>query len=73
MDACPDEGDEDGDQHDDPDGEHDEVLHQAVVEEGFLVVGLEDDVYRVDQVGEEETCRNKRAGQSEPTEAGYVL
>ena len=61
MNARPHEGDEDRYQHDDSYGEHDEVLHEAVVEEGFLVLGFEDEINRVDQVGKEETRRHKGA------------
>ena len=73
VNAAPDKGDEDGNEHDDPDGEHDQVLHEAVVEEGFLVFGFEDEIDRVDQVGEEKTGRHKRAGQPEPAQVRDIL
>jgi len=70
LDAGPDKGDEEGDEHDDPDGEHDQIFHEAVVEEGFLVVGLEDEVYGINQVGEKKAGCDKGAGQTEPAQIG---
>ena len=44
MDPCPDGCYKESDEHDDSDAEHDQVFHQAVVKEGFLVVSLEDEI-----------------------------
>jgi len=67
VDAGPDKGDEQRDEHDDPDGEHDQIFHEPVVKERLLVVGLEDEVNGVDQVGKEKAGeKRKLAAMNEP-------
>ena len=73
VEGCPYGGDRQGNQHDDSDNEHDQVLHQAVVEKGFLILSFEDEVDGIDQIGEQKTRRDKRTGQSEPSQVGDVL
>jgi hypothetical protein len=61
-----------GDQHEDAYHEHDEVFHQPAVEEGFLVVGPEDVVYGVDEVGEHEAGGDEGPAQAEPAQVGHI-
>lgn len=60
------------DEHDDSDDEHNKIFHKAVVEEGFLEAGFEDEVDGIDEIREEEAGCDKRAGEPEPTEVGDV-
>ena len=50
VDGCPDSGDGQRDQHDDPYDKQQDVFHKPAVEEGFLLVCSEDGVYGIDQV-----------------------
>ena len=73
VDGCPNGCYRKRDQHDDSDGEHDEIFYDSVIEEGFLVVGLEDEINGIDEVGEQETSSDERAEQSKPAQVCYVL
>lgn len=59
---CPDSSYRKRNQHDDPDDEHNQVFHDAIVKKGFLVCGLEYKIYRIYQVGKKETRCDERTG-----------
>ena len=65
--------DRQGDQHDDTDDEHDQILHQSVVKKGFFVVGFEYEIDRINQVREQKTGGDKRTCQSKPSQVGDIL
>jgi len=73
LDGCPGGCDEERDQHENSDGEHNDVFHDTVVEEGFLVVCLEDEIYGVDQVRKQKASGDKRPSKPEPPQVGDIL
>ena len=72
VEGCPDGGDEERGQEDDADDEHDEIFHQTVVEEGFLIVGFENEIDGVDQVGKQKTGADEGTDQAEPSQIGEM-
>ena len=75
--GCPYRGDRKGGQHDDSHHKHDEVFDQSVVEKGFLVVGFEYEVYRVNKIGKQKARCNQGSDQPEKAKvrdvSGYML
>jgi hypothetical protein len=66
MDSCPNGCYGERDQHEDSDGKHDEIFYDSVIEEGFLVVRLEDEINGINEIGKQETSSDKGTEQSKP-------
>jgi hypothetical protein len=73
VDSCPDRGDRERDQQDDPYDKQKDVFHDPAVEKGLLLVGFEDTVYGCDHVREQKAGRDERPCQAEPSKIGDVL
>ena len=65
--------DKEGGQKDDADDEHDEVFHQAVIKERFLVAGFKNKIDGSDQVGKQEAGADKGTDEPEPSQIGEIV